>query len=161
MSVTPAAPPPGNEAGFTLTNVGVTASAFCDKYKPTNADGGAGPPQHIPSPERPLPPSVLPTKMLFPSAGSTTIFVIEVPMNACPPPPFVLLSNGPSNVGVVSALIILYRPTPKKLSSERLPSPVPTNTVVGLDGLMVTAPMANDCALSIRGVQVVPPSVVR
>src|SRR5882757_8109506 len=100
-----------------------------------NADGGLVPPQHMSSAETPPTPKVFPTKMLLPLAGSTTILLIEVPMNACTLPGLLLVSNGPSSVAVVSALLIRYNPTPKKLSPERFPSPVPTNTTVGSDGL--------------------------
>ena len=125
------------------------------------------PPQQMTSPETPPPPSELPTKIRLSFAGSTTILLIAVPRNACPllapvPAPMTLVSKGPFTTGdPASALSMRYRPTPKKLSTEPLPSPVPTKTFVGFTGSTVTAPIANVAAVSINGVQVPPPSVVR
>src|SRR3989442_4445120 len=131
------------------------------------ADGGLVPPQQIESPDTPPDPLVLPTKIRLSFAGSTTILVIAVPRKACPllapvPVPAILVSKGPLTTGdTPSAPSIRYNPTPKKLSTERLPSPVPTKTFVGSNGSIVTAPIASDCAGSINASQLAPPSVVR
>src|SRR5688572_17271001 len=48
-------------------------------------------------------------------------------------------------------------PTPGKLSPDRLDSPVPTQTVAGFPGSIVTAPIARVSAVSISAVQLRPP----
>src|SRR5262249_440324 len=153
-SVTPRLPP---LAGCTvsLVKVGETAMALVERYNPRlgrlelMTDGRES------APMPPIPDTVE-TKTMLSSVGLTRTWVIERPVKTSVPWPWRL--NGPSRVGVVSAFLMMYKPTPKKLSPERLPSPVPTKMVVGARGSMATEPIARDWASSISGVHEAPPS---
>ena len=83
--------------------------ALPEKKRPRDPERGLVPLQQMPAPFKPEAPRVLPTKMRLSSAGSTTIFVIDVPKKECPlpaavPVPATLVSKGPDNTGLVSAL---------------------------------------------------------
>src|SRR5205814_8099093 len=116
-------------------NVGDAACAVSEIHSPSTPDGGFEPPQHMPCPEVPEAPSMLPMNMRLSFAGSTAMLVIDIPTNAWAfptpvPAPATRVSKAPDTVGVApSALFMRYRPRPKKLSPDRSPSPVPTKTI--------------------------------
>src|SRR5690349_502451 len=103
----------------------------------------------------PAMPLVVVIKRVFGSVGLATIFDTARPVNTSLFEASLLY--GPLSTAVVSACVILYSPTPMKHPlPHRLASPVPTQTVVGSDGEIVTLPMASDWALSIIGIQLAP-----
>ena len=60
---------------------------------------------------------------------------------------------GTPEAEIMQAIQAVYRNGWTHRGQEK-PSPVPTKTVLGLEGLIVTAPTASESALSINGVQV-------
>src|ERR1039458_4375275 len=100
----------------------------------------------------PLEPATVETRMLLSLLGFTRICVMARPVKTSLVP---LELKGPEGVGLAwVAPRMIYSPTPKKLSKEKLPSPVPTKTTSWFKGSIVIAPIANDRAESIRGVHV-------
>src|SRR5262245_14210046 len=101
----------------TREQVGAADRALGLTNTPMKPDAGLLPPQQMPSPETPEAPEALPTKIRLALVGSTAMRLIAVPASAWPlfaavPVPATRVSNGPFTTGVLSALLMRYRPTP-------------------------------------------------